>query len=101
MPELLLAAQTAVGNSAEFTLQDNRTLPVSLSADGIAGVETITLQFHNGVNWVDFYKDGNTDPERITITNSMLSIWGIGRFRGVKSITAASVPIYLHTPTNP
>lgn len=99
MASLLLDAQTGAGTSGEF-LGINKQLPVSVSCE-VAGVEECTLQFYNGANWVDFYKDGETAPVQITTTNSMISVWGVGRFRVVKSATAASVPVFLHTFTSP
>ena len=99
MASLLLDAQTGVGISGEFLGIQNK-LPVSVSCE-VSGAEACTLQFFNGVNWVDFYKDGETDPVQITINNSMVSIWGTGRFRISKGATAAAVPIFLHTVTSP
>ena len=99
MASLLLDAQTGAGTSGEF-LGINKQLPVSVSCE-VAGVEVCTLQFFNGVNWVDFYKDGETDPVQITTTNSMISVWGSGRFRISKGATAASVPVFLHTISTP
>ena len=99
MASLLLDAQTGAGTSGEF-LGIQKQLPVSVSCE-VAGSEICTLQFFNGVNWVDFYKDGEASPVQITTTNSMISVWGIGRFRISKGVTAASVPVYLHTITSP
>lgn len=97
----ILAPTTGTGTSTEFKMTHAETSPHSISANGIAGAETVTLQFHNGVAWVDYYKDGNATPEQITVNNSMISIWGVGRWRGVKSATVAAVPIYLHSQVSP
>ena len=99
MASLLLGAQTGTGTSTKF-LGIDKQLPVSVSCE-VAGAETATLQFYNGVNWVDFYKDGESSPVQITTTNSMISVWGTGIFRVVKSATAAAVPVYLHTISTP
>ena len=101
MARLISAGTTGAATSLDFVIDNSRRHPVSMSANGIAGAETVTLQFYNGVAWVDYFKDGNTTAEQITTTNSMLSVWGVGQWRGVKSTTVAAVPIYLHTQADP
>ncbi len=101
MAEEILAATTSAAATEEFELQDPQTLPVSISAYGVASGEYVTLQYHDGTDWRDYYQDGAVDPVRVTPTHSMLSIWAVGRWRGDKSATASAVAVKLHTRHSP
>lgn len=101
MPKELLAATTAASATSEFSLHEPENLPASISASGLDSGEFVTLQYHDGTNWVDYYQDEDATPKRITSNNSFLSIYAPGRWRANKSATALSVSVQLHNRTNP
>lgn len=101
MPSELLVAQTEAGTSREFILYEPDFLPASLSAGGLSGAETVTLQYHDGSVWRDYYQDGEALPKQVMETNSLITICAPGRWRAIKSATAATVAIMMHNRSNP
>ena len=101
MPRELLAATTGAAASNAFSLHEPEMLPVSISAYGLGVGEYVTLQYHDGTDWRDYYADEGTDPKRVTPNNSFLAIYAPGRWRGNKSVSAAAVSVQLHNRINP
>jgi len=101
MSKELLAAMTAAGTSDEFEMHLDRHFASSISAGGLVGSETVTLEYYDGTTWRDYYQDGESTPEQVTETNSMVTIYAPCRWRATKSVTAAAVAIMLHTKRNP
>ena len=89
----IVAAATA-GGEGEFGATAGR-LPVTLFAPGLAGAETVDIQISQdgGSTFTDVYQNGA--QVQLDATNNVISLFGPGHYKAVKSATSASVGVYL------
>lgn len=92
MSKQILAATSIEKASEPFLVRDDT--PQSITASGLGAGETVHLQFFDGDDWRDYYEDGSI--MQVTDTNSMLSVYAIGKWRAYKSVTVAAVSVKLH-----
>lgn len=88
---------TAAVNSQTFSFTNKEGYPATLFAKGLAGVETIILQFtlDNGANWTDVKCNASTVV--LSATNNVMALNVVGRYRLVKDTTAGAVTVVLQT----
>lgn len=87
--KVLIAATTAAASSAPFTLTPGQNAYVF--AQGLAGVETVTLQRHGPAGFSDMYSEGQV--VQLTATENTLLLEAPGTYRVVKSTTAGSASV--------
>jgi len=90
--ELIEATTDAVTTPAEASINGS-DVPVTIHAEGLAGVETVQLKVRNGGAYVDVYQDGHL--LRLTATQNVLSINSPMELGVTKSATVAAVGVYL------
>lgn len=88
---VLLAAQTGAITTGEFTLDQGSEL--TIVSNPLAGVETVTIQIYDNAKaaWYDLTLDGK--KQTLDLNTNAIQIYGIGVYRCVKSVTAATVGV--------
>ena len=88
----LISPATAASNSPGITITSQ---PVTFAASGLAGVEVINIQYSvDGTNWYNHVQDNTT--VQLSVSNTLVTVYGPGMFRASKPITSASVGVYLY-----
>lgn len=97
MNTTLITAATGAATSEAFTFANRDQKPNTIFATGLAGVETIDVQFtvDNGSTWADCYCNGS--KVSLTATNNTLWLNVVGRFRLNKGVTAGAAGAVLVT----
>lgn len=99
MSKVILAAQTAAGNSTPVNIGSGEVIGV-FTCPGIAGAETATLQkLSSAGTWIAV-----ASADRATIINTTQTYVKVdfpGIYRIAKGITVAAVPIEVSTLTDP
>jgi hypothetical protein len=99
MAKYLLEPTTSATQSKGI-VGDIHSLPLHLTAPGLAGSEAVTVQKQSASgNWSDYIADGAT--QQVTATNTGVAIYAPGIYRGSKSATAAAVGVEVSTLYNP
>lgn len=82
--KLIATGQTGAGQNIG-AYPSNRKLPITFIGVGITGSDTITLQVSHdgGTTFNNVYYDGSL--MQLTATNTLLTVYGPGIYRGTKS----------------
>jgi hypothetical protein len=100
MPLTLLEPTASAANSEEIRVVEPDYRPAHFTAPGLATTETVTIQKKAADGtWLDCYAEGSV--QQITATNSGITAYGPGVYRGAKSTTAAAVGVEVSTDKNP
>jgi len=103
MSTVILTATTSAAQSEDFTITDVAKGVVShahLTAPGLAGAETATVQKKNADDsYSDYYINGAL--QQVTATNTGVVVEAAGIYRMNKSATVASVGVEISTPDKP
>jgi hypothetical protein len=104
MPKILLTATTDATASDEFTAADQRpgrtTLPAHFTCPEIATGEYGDVQKKSADGtWYDYYVDGT--QQRVTDTNTGVTVYGPGIYRVNKEATAAATSVEVSFEGNP
>ena len=87
MPTVIIINATTDESSAEFTVSREH-LPIALSCGGLAGAETIAIQFLTGTTFSTV--DDADGAVLLTATRKQRSIEAPGRYKVVKPETAGA-----------
>lgn len=99
MTRVLLAKQTAAGNSDSFEVRKPKRRPAHFTAFGLANAETVTIQkLQADGTWSNYIDDVT---QQMSATKSGVLIYGPGIYRGVKTATAAAVGVEVSTDDSP
>lgn len=100
MPLTLLLPTKSAANSEEIRVIEPGYRPAHFTAPGLATTEAVTIQKRGADGaWSDCYVDGS--KQQVTATNSGITAYGPGMYRGAKSTTAAAVGVEVSTDKNP
>jgi len=84
----LHSSDTTSANSSSFSASGPDNLPVSFVGGGLDGATFYTLQIQTASGWEDLMIDGSL--QKVTDTNNVVTIYGPGTYRGVKTGATAS-----------
>jgi len=104
MPQILLAAQTAAGNSEEFTVtasgKSSERMPAHFTCPGIGAGETGTLEKKNNAGTWNIYAMPGSE-HIINDLRSGIAVYAPGMYRIAKSMTVAPVPVEVSSGLEP
>lgn len=92
MTEIIKPTTAAVAESDPFFIDARAG---TLSADGLATTETVGIQYsaNGGVTWTNLFDEGAAVA--LTATRPQVTLLGVGKYRCVKSATAAACGVYI------